>query len=133
MKRKTLKAFYDAGGGDLITLGTDHPSTGEYHSGFSAHRELAAFVRAGLPPAAALKCATKNVARALEKWHVLGSVEAGKFADLFVVRGNPLADIRNTRRVHRVMKAREVYDPAELLRSVEGEMGPKNQEEAERW
>jgi CubicO group peptidase (beta-lactamase class C family) len=37
-KRDLIKAFYDMGGGDLITLGTDHPSWGEYFSPFSTHR-----------------------------------------------------------------------------------------------
>ena len=55
----------------------------------------------------------------------LGSIEVGKFADLFIVRGNPLRDIRNTRHVQTVIKAGVVYDPAELLRSAEGKIGPK--------
>jgi len=41
-KRKEIKAFYDAGGRDLITLGTDHPSWGEFFTPFSVHRELLA-------------------------------------------------------------------------------------------
>jgi imidazolonepropionase-like amidohydrolase len=48
-----------------------------------------------------------------------------KFADLFIVRGNPLRDIRNTRHVQTVVKAGVVYDPAELLKSAEGKIGPK--------
>ncbi len=42
VKFKELKRFYDAGGERLITLGTDHPSWGEFLSGFSAHREVQA-------------------------------------------------------------------------------------------
>ncbi len=110
VKRRTIKAFYDAGGGDLITLGTDHPSTGEYLAGFSAHRELEAFVLAGIPPAAALKFGTLNGARALNVGEKLGSIEPGKFADFFVVQGNPLEDIRNTRHVRWVVKSGVLYD-----------------------
>ncbi len=133
VKRKTIKAFYDMGGGDLITLGTDYPSNGEYLAGFSAHRELETFVLAGIPPAAALKIATINGARALKVGDKLGSIENGKLADLFVVKGNPLQDIRNTRNVQLVIKSGVVYNPQELLKSVEGKLGPKNAEEAEAW
>lgn len=133
VKHQEIKAFYDAGGGHLITLGTDHPSWGEFLSGFGAHRELHAFVRAGLPPAAALKIGTINGARALNVASKLGTLEAGKFADLFVVRGNPLDDIKNTRNVRLVMKAGRTYDPAELLASVKGTLGPASPDEDARW
>ena len=131
VKRKTIKAFYNAGGGHLITLGTDHPSTGEFIAGFSSHRELEAFVLAGIPNAATIKIATINGARALNVSNKLGSIEPGKFADLFVIRGNPLENIRNTRNVHTVIKAGRVYHSKALLKSVEGKMGPKNAEDAE--
>jgi len=119
--RRTTKAFYDAGG--LLSLGTDNPSQGEFLAGFSSHRELHALVLAGIPPAAALRIGTINGARALNAGDKLGSIEPGKFADLFIVRGNPLRDIRNTRHVRVVMKSGVVYDPAELLRSAEGKIG----------
>jgi imidazolonepropionase-like amidohydrolase len=133
VKRKELKAFYDAGGGDLITLGTDHPSWGEFFSPFSVHRELHSFVLSGLPPAAALRIATINGARALGVGDRLGSIEVGKWADLVIVRGNPLADIRRTRDVRLVVKAGEVYDPAELTRGAEGKIGPASEAEAAAW
>ncbi len=49
---KTLKAFFEAGGGHLIALGTDHPSWGEFVSGCGVHRELHCMVLAGFrrPP-----------------------------------------------------------------------------------
>jgi imidazolonepropionase-like amidohydrolase len=121
-KRKELKAFYDAGGGPWITLGTDHPSWGEFLSGFGSHRELHVMVLSGVPPAAALGASTK-----------LGTLEAGKLADLFVVRGNPLQDITATRRVRLVMKAGQLYDAAKLLESVKGKMGPSSADEDARW
>jgi len=133
VKRKTIKAFYDAGGGSLITLGTDHPSTGQYIAGFSAHREIEVMVLAGLPPAAALKIATINGAHALNVGDKLGSIEAGKFADLLVVKGNPLQDIRTTHNLRLVMKAGHVYDSAELLNSVAGKLGPADEEAAKDW
>ncbi len=133
VKPKVLKAFYDAGGGDLMTLGTDHPSTGEYLPGFSSHREMFAMVRAGIPPAKVLEIATIHGARALGMGDRLGTIETGKLADLFVVRGNPLEDIRNTRKVQVVIKGGTVYDPAALLESVEGKLGPSGPEDAANW
>jgi hypothetical protein len=120
--RRTTKAFYDAGG--TLTLGTDNPSTGEFLAGFSAHRELQTLVIIGIPTAAALKIATINGARALGVSDKLGTLEAGKLADLFVVGGNPIADIKNTRNVHLVMKSGMIYDPKALLAEAEGKIGP---------
>jgi imidazolonepropionase-like amidohydrolase len=128
-KRELIKAFYDFGGEDLITLGTDHPSWGEYLSPFAVHRELHAMVLAGLPPMAALRTATINAARALKVDDILGTVEPGKLADLVIIAGNPLDDIRNTRNVHTVIKAGEVYDSGELMESVKGKLDPARPEE----
>jgi imidazolonepropionase-like amidohydrolase len=133
IKLTTVKAFYDAGGGDLLTHGTDHNSSGEYLPGFSVHRELHAYVMAGLPPAAELRAGTINGARALGLGDRLGSIEVGKWADLFVVAGNPLEDIRHTRNVRYVIKAGELYDPAELLESVENSIGPRDESELDNW
>ena len=119
--RRTTKAFYDAGG--LLTLGTDNPSTGEFIAGFSAHRELHTLVLAGIPPAAALRIATINGARAMGVSDKLGTIEVGKLADLFVIAGNPLVDIRNTRKVQIVMKSGFIYDPTDLLARAEGKIG----------
>ena len=133
VKRKTIKAFYDAGGGHLITLGTDHPSWGEFFSGFSLHRELLSFSLAGIPAADAIRIATSNAARALGIGDKLGTIETGKLADLVVVRGNPLDDIRNTRNVRWVVKAGRVYDPSGLLESVRGTIGPQSASEEPDW
>lgn len=133
VKRRTIRAFHDMGGAHLITLGTDHPSWGEFLSPFSVHRELGALVLAGIPPASALRIATLNGARALGAGDRLGSIAPGKYADMLVVRGNPLDDIGSTRNVRLVVKAGTVYDPAELMRSVEGRLGPRDENEARRW
>ena len=119
---RTTKAFYDAGG--TITLGTDNPSHGGYLAGFSAHRELQTLVVAGIPPAAAIRAATINGARAIGVSSTLGTIEPGKLADLFVIRGNPLKKITNTRNVQLVMKDGIVYDPKELLSRAIGKIGP---------
>jgi hypothetical protein len=133
VKLQTIKKFYDAGGGHLITLGTDHATWGEYVSGFAFHRELQAFVLAGIPPEDALKIATINGARALNVSSYLGTIEAGKLADLVVVSGNPLEDITNTRNTRLVMKGGVMYDCDELKESVRGTIGPNGPDEVELW
>ena len=132
-KRKEVKAFYDAGGGDLITLGTDHPSWGEFFTPFSVHRELLSMSLSGIPNAAVLRIATINSARAMGFGDRLGSIEPGKWADLVVVRGNPLADIRRARLPRVVIKAGRVYDPDALMKSVEGKIGPASAADSAAW
>jgi len=133
VKFKEVKRFYDAGGGRLITVGTDHPSWGEFLSGFSSHREVQALNLAGIPAAAVLKMATINGARAIGMGDRLGSIEAGKLADLFVVRGNPLQDITTTRNVRLVMSRGVLSDAAELLASAKGKMGPATAADDDWW
>ncbi len=133
LKPREIKQFFDMGGGHLITSGTDYPSTGEFLPGFSMHREIHAFARAGIPAAAALRIATINSARAFGMGDRLGSIEPGKFADMAIVRGNPLRDIRNTRNVTLVLKGGVPFDPMALLRSIEGKLGPASAAELPAW
>jgi imidazolonepropionase-like amidohydrolase len=132
-KRSEIETFVARGAGDLLTLGTDHPSWGEFFSGFGSHRELQAWVEAGVPAAVALRAATVNGARAMGVSDRLGTIEEGKLADLLVVRGDPLTDIRVTRDVALVMKAGRTYDPAKLLESVKGKLGPRGEADAGWW
>jgi imidazolonepropionase-like amidohydrolase len=132
-KLREIKRFYDKGGARLITVGTDHPSWGEFLSGFGTHRELQALVLAGIPPAAALKMATINAARAIRMSDQLGTIEPGKLADLVVVSGNPLADIRNTHNVRRVMVRGQLYDASQLLESARGTLGPVSAADDDWW
>jgi imidazolonepropionase-like amidohydrolase len=133
VKHRTVRAFVENGGADWLTVGTDHPSWGEYFSGFSIHREMHALSRAGVPNAVVLRAATRNAARALDVSATLGTIEPGKYADLVVVDGDPVDDITVTRRVLNVVKAGELYDPEALLESVRGRLGPVSAEEAEWW
>ena len=64
---------------------------------------------------------------------VSGSIEAGKLADLVVVRGNPLEDIKAARDIEVVFKDGVAYDPAELLKSAEGKIGPAGPEDHADW
>jgi hypothetical protein len=128
-----LGLLYRAGGADLLLIGTDEPVYGLLLPGFAYHRELQAMVWAGLPPVAVLKAATINGARALGVADRLGSIEAGKIADLYIANGNPLEDIKAARDIRLVIKAGVVYDPEELLRSAEGMIGPSGPDDHDDW
>ena len=133
IKRRTVKAFYDGGGRDLITLGTDHPSWGRYWSAFGAHREILAMARAGIPPADVFRIATLNGARAMGLADELGSISVGKHADMFIVSGDPLADVRVARDVETVISRGVAYSADSLLASVEGTIGPRDESERSAW
>jgi hypothetical protein len=128
-----LKTLYDSGGKNLLVVGTDEPVYTSLLPGFAYHRELLAMTYAGLPPAAVLKAATLNGARALGVEHRLGSVETGKLADLVVVSGNPIEDIKAARNVRLVVKGGRKHDPAALLQSAEGKIGPVGPEDHTDW
>ena len=96
-------------------------------------RELLALTYAGLPPAAVLKAATINGATALGVADRLGSIKAGKLADLLVVRGNPLDDIKVARNIRFVVKEGVVHDPKTLLLSAEGKIGPAGPTDHTDW
>ena len=65
-------------------------------------------VESWLTPAAALTAATLNNARVLKMDGALGSIEAGKLADLVLLDADPLSDIRNTRKIRAVIKGGRV-------------------------
>lgn len=133
VKQETLRLFVENGGAPWLTTGTDHPSWGQFFSGFSIHREMHAMVRAGVDPEVVLRAATINGARSLRVDDRLGSIEPGKLADFVVVHGDPVMDIRVTRNVQQVIKGGVSYDPDELLESVRGTLGPGSEAEADWW
>ena len=91
--------------GVKIAFGTD---AAVYPHGENA-REFKYMVDAGMPPAYALQAATTHAAELLKKSKDLGTVEAGKYADIIAVDGDPLADITLMQKVGFVMKAGTVY------------------------
>jgi imidazolonepropionase-like amidohydrolase len=101
---KLLKA------GARIVAGVDSPLV---PYGVSLHAELEAYVAAGFTPLQALQTATVNTAGLLSA--EIGVIEAGRLADLVMVEGDPLADIRAARNVRKVVKNGEVFDVEEVL------------------
>lgn len=82
--------------------------------GVSLHQELEMLVGAGLTPHEALAAATTAPARFLARPHRQGTIERGKLADLVLLAADPLADIRNTRRIEAVVAGGRVLGRADL-------------------
>lgn len=104
--------FQRAGG--IVLAGTDCPNVAIV-SGFSLHRELELLVRAGLSPMEAIVAATRRPAERLGKRDVFGTIAPGRAADLLLLAADPLADIRNIRRIERAIVGGIVYEPGKLL------------------
>ncbi len=100
-----VKRMLDAG--VPIGAGTDTPIALAI-PGYSLHRELEMLVRAGLTPLQAIEAATVRPAQFLGIEDQMGTIEVGKRADLVLLSQNPLDDIRNTRRIDRVISKGKV-------------------------
>ncbi len=96
-----------------IVAGTDQTVPG-----FSLYREIELYVEAGFTPMEAIQAATIVPARVMKLDKELGTVEAGKRADVIIVDGNPLESIHNIRKVQYVISNGTMYNCAELWKSV---------------
>ncbi len=103
----TIRALHEAG--VPIVAGTD-----EGIPGFSVYREMELYVMAGFSPMDALRAATSIPAAALHLERDVGTVEAGKVADLIVLDKNPLDNISNVRTQRYVMKDGRLYESSAL-------------------
>lgn len=100
-------------GDGLLVLGTDVP---ELPPGEAFHDEVAALSAAGVTPHQILQAATRNAAVHAGREDELGTLEAGKLADLVVLDGNPLEDPTHLRRVETVIQGGRVV----VVRRVQG-------------
>ena len=115
------RQFVAAGG--LLMAGPDPTGNGGVIPGFGDQRELELLVEAGFTPLEAIRIGTLNGATYLGLADRIGSIAAGKNADLFIVNGNPAAKISDVENVVVVFKDGTGYDTAKLLRSVKGRFG----------
>jgi imidazolonepropionase-like amidohydrolase len=104
------KTFYDAG--VPIVAGTDSLA------GFSLHRELELYAKAGIPAPKVLQLATLGAARVVKRDNELGSIAPGKLADMVLVDGDPTARISDIRRVKTVVKDGVVFQVADMDRAL---------------
>lgn len=98
-----------------VLAGTD-TGTPYMVPGFALHDELELLVKAGATTQQALYAATVEPAKFLGMSADLGSVESRKIADFVVLDGDPLQDIRNTRRIHSVVTRGRIISPAARAR-----------------
>lgn len=104
---KSCKKLYDAG--VKVNLGAH----GQIH-GIGAHWEMWMFAQGGMSSMEAIRCATMNGAWTIGMDKYIGSIEAGKLADLVVLDKNPLEDIQNSQYVTYTVINGRVYDAATM-------------------
>ena len=102
-----------------LLVGTDAPLTRAI-PGLAVHDELAFLVKAGLTPAQALRSGTWEPARYFAATDSMGTVAAGKVADLVLLEANPLVNIANTRRIAGVVAGGRYFDRPQLNVLVNG-------------
>jgi cytosine/adenosine deaminase-related metal-dependent hydrolase len=94
--------------GVRIVAGTDAGNIGTLH-GPALHHEMQLMADAGLRPMDVIVAATRNAAVVMGREAEVGTLQKGKFADLVILDADPLADIKNTRKIYKVMKAGEFF------------------------
>lgn len=115
------REFVKAGG--LLMAGVDPTGWGGVLAGFGDQRGVELLVEAGFAPEEAIQIATLNGATFLGEDSRIGTLAAGKQADIVIVRGNPAANIQDIRNVQLVFKDGVGYDPAKLIESIRGLIG----------
>lgn len=119
--RKNLDAFFgeltkslnDAGVG--LLAGSDSGAYNSYtYPGVSLHGELEQMVANGISPLEALRTSAPNGSKFLKQTHDYGSLVKGKISDLVLLDANPLQDIRNTTKIHTVVKGNTVLNKTKL-------------------
>lgn len=114
-------AFHRAGG--LLAAGVDPTGYGAALPGFGDQRNFEILLETDFTPAEAIQIVTANGAKVLGIYDEVGSLEAGKLADLVVLEGDPAADPTHIRNVRLVFKEGVGYDSAKLIDAVAGQVG----------
>ncbi len=114
-------AFVRAGG--LLAAGVDPTGNGGALPGFGDQRNHELLIEAGFTPVESIQILTLNGARILGNEDELGSVEAGKLADLVVIAGDPVDRPEEIRNVVTVFKDGIGYDAEALVQATRGIMG----------
>jgi imidazolonepropionase-like amidohydrolase len=107
----------------LLIAGPDPTGAGNVVPGFGDQREMELLVEAGFSPVEAIKIATLNGAVYLGRDKQIGSITAGKNADLVVIKGDPSKNVSDVENVEIVFKDGIGYDSQKLLDSVKGRYG----------
>ena len=116
-------AFSKAGG--LLLAGLDPTGMGGVIAGFGDQREVELLVESGFTPLEAIHIATANGAQFLRELDRIGTIAAGKQADLVVIKGDPSKKIEDIENVETVFKDGIGYDSAKLIDSVRGVVGSR--------
>jgi hypothetical protein len=116
-------AFSKAGG--LLLAGLDPTGMGGVIAGFGDQREVELLVESGFTPVEAIHIATYNGAQYLGDLDRVGTISAGKQADLVVIKGDPSKKIEDIENVETVFKDGIGYDSAKLIDSVRGVVGSR--------
>jgi imidazolonepropionase-like amidohydrolase len=123
VRRRNAQKLIQAG--CAVTVGTDNywgaapefyrePKPENQNHGIGTIIGIEGLVELGMTPAQAITVATRNGALACRKLDEYGTIEAGKLADILILEADPLADIRNIRRLKSVMKEGRMIDLARL-------------------
>ncbi len=115
--------FVKAGG--LLLAGLDPTGIGGTVAGFGDQREVELLVEAGFTPLEAIRIATLNGAQYLGDADKIGTIAAGKQADLLVVKGDPSQKIEDIENVEIVFKDGIGFDSAKLIESARGLVGSR--------
>jgi len=113
--------FVRAGG--LLLSGEDPTGYGGVLAGFGDQRQTELLVEAGFTPLEAIHIATQNGAEFLGEGARIGTLKAGKLADIVVINGDPSQKIAEIENVEFVFKDGVAYDSRKLIESVRGAVG----------
>ena len=114
-------AFAKAGG--ILLAGPDPTGNGGVLPGFGDQREIELLVEAGFTPLEAIHIATESGAVYLGRNDRIGTLAAGKQADIVLIKGDPSKNIDDIENVETVFKAGVGYDSRKLIESVKGQVG----------